>query len=146
MPKQQIRAIAICIFRNQNRILVFEGYDSVKNEVFYRPLGGGIEFGEHSSEAVKREIKEESDVEICELSFLGSIENIFFLNDRRGHEFVQVYDANFKNPEYYNQSTFEATEANGSKLKVVWKDLDFFNNDNAPLYPIGLLEILLKQT
>jgi hypothetical protein len=42
----QIRPIALCVFHNNNRILVFEGYDKAKDEIFYRPLGGGIEFGE----------------------------------------------------------------------------------------------------
>jgi len=44
-----IRSIAICVFRHKNHILVAEGYDPVKDEYFYRPLGGGIEFGETSA-------------------------------------------------------------------------------------------------
>lgn len=39
MGKEQIRPIAICVFRRDNRILVGEGYDPVKKESFYRPLG-----------------------------------------------------------------------------------------------------------
>jgi hypothetical protein len=42
----QIRSVSLCIFLNKNRILVFEGYDKIKGETFYRPLGSGIEFGE----------------------------------------------------------------------------------------------------
>jgi hypothetical protein len=38
-----IRVIAICVFRNGNRILVGDGYDPTKGEVFYRPPGGRIE-------------------------------------------------------------------------------------------------------
>ena len=146
MSQNRIRPIAICVFRHHNRILVFEGYDSVKNEVFYRPLGGGIEFSEHSSVAIQREIKEELGAEICDLSFLGSVENIFFLNDRHGHEFVQVWDASFVDPEFYGYSSFEATEANGLKLKVVWKDVKFFEEGKAPLYPTGLLELLTEKS
>jgi len=146
MSQSHIRPIAICVFRHQNRILVFEGYDSVKNEVFYRPLGGGIEFGEHSSETIQREIKEELGAEICDLSFLGSVENIFFLNNKRGHELVQVYDASFVNPEFYGYSSFEAIEANGLKLKVVWKDVKFFEAGKAPLYPTGLLALLTAKS
>ena len=146
MSQNQIRPIAICVFRHHNRILVFEGYDSVKNELFYRPLGGGIEFGEHSSEAIQREIKEELGAEVCDLSFLGSVENIFFINNRRGHEFVQVYDAKFRDPKFYNNHSFEATEANGSKLKVMWKDIKFFEKGEIPLYPTGLLELLKEKS
>ena len=142
MTRSKIRPIAICVFRHQNRILVFEGYDYANDQIFYRPLGGGVEFGEHSSATVAREIKEELGAEICNLSFLGSIENIFSCNDRAGHEFIQVYDAEFVDPQFYHQESPEAYEADGSRLKVMWKDIEFFTDGKAPLYPTGLLELL----
>ena len=40
-----IRVIAICLFRHDDRILVFEGFDEVKGTHFYRPLGGGVDVG-----------------------------------------------------------------------------------------------------
>lgn len=143
MSDHRIRPIAICVFQHQNKILVFEAYDTVKNEVFYRPLGGSIEFGEHSSIAVKREIKEELGADICNLSFLGSIENIFECDGKPGHEFVQVYEADFSDPEFYQRESFDAFEDDGSELKVVWKEIKFFKNGKAPLYPTGLLELLI---
>jgi len=140
--QNRIRPIAICVFRHHGRILVFEGYDSVKQETFYRPLGGAIEFGEYSSVAVRREIKEELGAEICNLFFLGSIENIFSCNDIAGHEIVQVYEADFVDPKFYQMDSLEAYEDDGSELKVFWKEIEFFKQGKAPLYPIGLLELL----
>ena len=49
----KIRPLALCIFLHQNKILVAEGYDPKKNQIFYRPLGGGIEFGERSNDQMK---------------------------------------------------------------------------------------------
>jgi 8-oxo-dGTP pyrophosphatase MutT (NUDIX family) len=144
MTQNRIRPIAICVFLHQNRILVFEAYDSIKKEIFYRPLGGAIEFGEHSSIAIKREIKEELGAEICNLSFVGSIENIFECDGKPGHEFVQVYQAEFVDLEFYQHESFEAFEDDGSKFKVIWMDIDIFKNGKAPLYPTGLLELLEK--
>ena len=43
MKKNRIRPLAICVFRNRGRILVNESHDPVKDEYFFRPLGGGIE-------------------------------------------------------------------------------------------------------
>ncbi|MCA9941424.1 MAG: NUDIX domain-containing protein, partial [Anaerolineales bacterium] len=58
-----IRPLVICLFRHKNHILVMEGYDPVKQQTFYRPLGGGIEFGEHSAIALRRELREELGAE-----------------------------------------------------------------------------------
>ncbi len=44
MP-EQIRPLVICLFWQGQRILVAKGYDPLKREQFFRPLGGGIEFG-----------------------------------------------------------------------------------------------------
>ena len=87
-----IRPIALCVFKNNNRILVFEGHDSIRDETYYRPLGGGIEFGESGEVAVRREIMEELHSEIRELKHLGYLENIFTHNGNTGHEIVMIYD------------------------------------------------------
>ena len=50
--------------KKENKILVSEGNDKVKNETFYRSIGGGIEFLENSKDALKREFKKELNIEI----------------------------------------------------------------------------------
>jgi hypothetical protein len=66
------------------------------------------------------------------------------VNGRPGHEFVQVYDAEFMDQKFYKMELIEGYEANGSELKVIWKDIAFFQNGEAPLFPNGLLELLEK--
>lgn len=138
----QIRPIAICVFRNNNRILVFEGYDSIKDETYYRPLGGGIEFGESGEEAIRREVMEELHSEIEELQHLGFLENIFVHNGKMGHEIAMVYDGVLKESRLYEQAEMEVEEANGERIRVVWKRLDEFGAGRSILYPDGLLELL----
>lgn len=142
MTSDRIRPVALVVFRQQNRILVFTGYDSIKKQIFYRPLGGGIEFGEHSSMTIQREIKEELGAEIGNLVFLGSLESIYTYNGRPGHELVQVYQADFVEPHFYQCQSFDAMEDDGCPMKVLWKELEFFKAGRAALYPTGLLELL----
>jgi 8-oxo-dGTP pyrophosphatase MutT (NUDIX family) len=137
-----IRPIAICVFRNNNRILVFEGHDSIKGETFYRPLGGGIEFGEYSEAAVRREIMEELHSEIEDLKYLGMVENVFVHDGKTGHEFVMIYDGALKTSGLYEQAEMEVIEANGEKVRALWKSLDEFGEGKSILYPTGLLEML----
>ncbi len=141
----QIRPITICTFSHNGSILVFEGYDPSKDEVFYRPLGGGIEFGEYSRAALIREIREEIEAEITHVRYLGTLENIFINNKNAGHEIVQVYDAEFVDWSLYEQDETIGHEDDGTPFKIVWKSLVDFEDDDCRLYPDGLLELLQQQ-
>ena len=48
-----IRPIALAVPRRGDDLLVFEGHDPTKGQTFYRPLGGGIDFGETAEAAVR---------------------------------------------------------------------------------------------
>jgi 8-oxo-dGTP pyrophosphatase MutT (NUDIX family) len=140
-----IRPLAICVFSHQERILVAEGYDPVKGQLFYRPLGGGIEFGERSQEALVRELREELGAEVAGLRYLGTLENIFTFAGEVGHEIVLVYDGRLADEGYYTQESVQGFEVEMSEpFTAVWKALAFFQGEDAPpLYPDGLLELLL---
>ena len=146
MKKKRIRPLAICVFRNDDRILVAEGYDSVKDQHFYRPLGGGIEFGEPSVETICRELMEEIHVEVEResLRYLGAVENIFMFNGAPGHEIVLIYDGALKDPELYTQAILYGAEADGERVCAIWKRIDEFGPGKSILYPNGLLELLEK--
>ena len=60
-----IRAKAVCVCRQGDRILVNAAADTVKGETFYGPLGGGVEFGERAADAIRREMFEEIGVELA---------------------------------------------------------------------------------
>lgn len=143
MKKNRIRPLAICVFRNNGRILVAEGYDPVKKQTFYRPLGGAIEFGERSEDTVRRELMEEIGAEVGDAWYLGTLENIFVFNGAPGHEIVQVYDGVLTEPGLYEQAVIEGREADvDESFKAVWMQLDEFVGGRSVLYPTGLLELL----
>lgn len=136
-----IRVIAICTFMRDNRILVFEAFDAVKETPFYRPLGGGVDPGETSADALIREIREELDQEITDLRLLGVLESIFTVGKRAGHEIVFVYDGRFCNETLYDQPALTVHEATG-KVQAVWRDLTSFDNYHR-LVPEKLLALLM---
>ncbi len=144
--KQRIRALALCVFRRDDKIFVAAGYDSVKKQTYYRPLGGGIEFGEPAHATVAREIREEIQAEVSQLKYLGTLENIFVYNSDMGHEIVLIFDGSFvdhdRNSDDY---TVEGTDDGKILFTGEWKSLDYFRQGHAPLYPDGLLQLLDAQ-
>lgn len=135
------RPLVICLFSNNGRILADKAKDSVKDQVFYRPLGGMIEFGEHSADALKREIFEETKQEIKNLKYLGALENIFTYEGKEGHEIVLVYDAEFVNPEMYEKEEIEVTEGLINS-KAYWLPVNDCKEGKFRVYPDGITDLL----
>ena len=94
-PEARIRVIAICLVLHEDHLLMAEGYDSVKDEVFYRALGGEVEFGETAARAAARELREELGRDVVVGDLLGVIENRFTLRGEPGHEIVFEFLAAF---------------------------------------------------
>ena len=141
MEEGRIRASTICVIRHGDRILAAPGYAGNKG-VFYRPLGGEIDFGEHSSEAIRRELREEIGVEITEPGYLGVIENFYTLYDVPQHELVIVYEADLTDSSLYEVSSMQGEEG-GRAFAVEWVSLSEFTEGRASLFPDGLLDMIV---
>jgi ADP-ribose pyrophosphatase YjhB (NUDIX family) len=137
-----IRVIAICVFRDGNRILIAEGVDDVNRSRFARPLGGAVEEGETSRQAVVREIREELGQNVIELRLLGVLENIFEHRGRPAHEVVFVYDGRLEDASLYDVPEIPMCEA-GWSSQAKWRGLDSSDSD-CPLVPEGLLALLTQ--
>ena len=138
MTQRRIRPTALAVIREDDRILVFEAHDSVKGETFYRPLGGGIEFGELGEEAIRRELVEELGIEAASARYLRMLENVFVYEGKPGHELVLVYEVELAGE--VPPTPFTVLDSDDP---VVWMPLAALAEDGAPpLYPDGLLELL----
>lgn len=137
-----IRPVALAVPRRGSDILVFEARDATKNETFYRPLGGGIEFGETAEAALRREMREELAVEIDDVHLLGVLENLFHAFGRDGHEIVFVFGCRVSDAAIYERDVVgEVLDDPGTR--VLWRPLDSFTA-RAPLYPAGLTKMLTR--
>jgi len=141
-----IKPKAICVFSNENKILVSEYYHYETGEPFYRPLGGNIDFAEDSKQALKREIQEELQADIYQVELLDVIENIYYYKEKYSHEIMFVYDGTFQDESFYEMDEFEAFEKTDERtFKVKWKSLEDFILGDDILYPRGLLELLVDK-
>jgi 8-oxo-dGTP pyrophosphatase MutT (NUDIX family) len=139
MRPERIRPIAICVCRDRERILVTEFFE--KGRLYYRPLGGTIEFGERGEETVRREFREEINADLTEVRYLGTLENIYTDGEMRGHEIVLVYDGRLTDISFYKKEVIQGDEL-GVSFRAVWKRLDEFGSGKPPVYPDGLLALI----
>ena len=143
MDKTRIRPISVCLFHHENLILVSKGFDTVKQNYYYRPLGGGIEYGESSREAVVREIREELGVEIENVRLLGVLENIFIYEGQQGHEIVFVFDAEFVDKSLYQLDEIDGYEQEATiSFKAKWYSLNENEKNGGRLVPEALEKML----
>lgn len=136
---KEIRPIVLGIAKKNNQILVSEGFDKVKNQTFYRCLGGGIEFLETSEAALKREYKEELNIDIDIEDYCGLTENIFTYEGKNGHELILFYNIKIKEEDI--KERYHIIDDN-AETDAYWIDIDEFKNKNKILYPEQILKFL----
>ena len=134
-----IRPVVLGIAKKDNKLLVSKGYDKIKNQFFYRCLGGGIEFQETSIEALKREFKEEIDIDIEIEDYCGLAENIFTFQGKKGHELVLLYNIKIKDEDY--KEKYHMIDDDGED-EAVWVDIDDFKSKKKILYPNEIFKYL----
>jgi putative intracellular protease/amidase/ADP-ribose pyrophosphatase YjhB (NUDIX family) len=143
---RKIRPLALALIQNEKgQILLHKAVDHSKNETFYRPLGGGIEFHESGKIAVEREIEEELNLKSRSGELLTTFENIFVYEGRPGHEMVMLFPVKFEDPTAYNRNEMDIVESGKVINKAVWRTVAEIELEGAKLYPNGLKEALARQ-
>ena len=143
MPHKEgkIRVLALGLIRDSDRVFVSVGFDPVKKQTFYRAMGGGVDFGEHSLDALKREFLEEINAEITNIKYLGCLENVFVYSGKQGHEVIQLYECDFVESKFYQREEIKFNEGKRQKT-ALWVNVDRFRSGELHLVPEQFLDYL----
>ena len=146
-PPPRIRAISLALIRRPSNgdWLAVRGEDTRKGEVFYRPPGGGVEFGESSQDAACREMLEEFAALVQPIRLLGTAENIFTYLGNPGHEIVFLWECRFVDERFYAQDEIVIADDDGNRAPAHWIDPDDLAAQGIALYPDSLPEILKQK-
>ena len=140
-----IKAKALCIFRHQDQVLLSYGYDPSKDETYLRPIGGSIEFGETSAQAIEREVLEEINQQITKPKLLVVLENLFTFDGQQGHEIVFVYDAEFIDSVLYTEIEIHGCETSGLSYIAQWLSREQIELNQYPVYPTWIEQWLFPE-
>ena len=130
---RMIHTKAMCVIVHDGKLLATRGFDEVKNENFYRLIGGGVHFQELAIDALKRELKEELETELENVSFLKVVESIFTYMGNPGHEVVFIYSADLTRRDLYEKE--EIPIADHPSTIAVWVPIADIVSGDAKLYP-----------
>ena len=132
--KDKIRIKALCLFVHDDKVLAGKGGDRTTGEEFYRLLGGTVDFQERSEEAIRREIREELECEIENLTLLEVLENIFTFEGQYGHEITFLFKGDLGNRSFYDQDKIHIVE-NDYEFDALWIPIREVLEGKAVLYP-----------
>lgn len=129
------------VIKKGDKILV---HHTIGSEHFTLP-GGRVKEGESSIEAIKREIKEELNIETEYIRAVSIIENFFEMKGKQYHEILMTHELKFKEEEIYNKESYEPAEIDKKdKLEFFWikvKDIEQMN-----FVPNAMKEILKNES
>ena len=135
-PLIRTKAMAVLLnaARTHQAVIRFTGSPKDPRH-FHRLVGGGVELGERSVDAVVREIGEELGTTLCEPRLLGVLENLFVYEGEPGHEIVFVYAGELADPAVI-PAVGGWFQDNGVPMFVEWRAVDDTGHE-WPLYPGG---------
>jgi ADP-ribose pyrophosphatase YjhB (NUDIX family) len=127
------------IRRPRDGALLVSEESNPEGDVFHRPLGGHVEFGEYAADTLHREFGEEIGQQITDLRLAGVLQNIFSWGGATEHEIVFVFTAGFADPAAYEVHEQPILDAR-IPAKVIWRSQAA---DRPPFYPEGVAELAL---
>jgi ADP-ribose pyrophosphatase YjhB (NUDIX family) len=139
----KVKAFAVLLNSARDAHLVWRGSDETKVPAhFHRLLGGHVDFGEATIDAIRREILEETAAELAEPRLVGVLENRFVYQDVPGHEIVFVYAGQLDPPGPVPVSGRWLTD-NDAPVWAEWRPVHA-EPTAPPLYPDGVQRLIAQ--
>ena len=140
-PQPRLRVKSLALIWRGDEILVCAIPDDTGAIKGWRPLGGTVEFGEHTEITVVRELAEELAATVETTQLLTVIENIYTHAGQQGHEIAFIYTVSLDHAGLASADEF-IVDDEGTRFACVWVPVSKFTTGTETLFPDGLLSFL----
>lgn len=138
-----IRFVALGAVYRGDELLVFEGELPETGETYYRLLGGGVEFSEHSRDAVTREFHEELGVAFTDPVLVDTFERVFTFDAETEHEVWRVYEGRIAENWPYERDSFTFVEPESDTEHLArWMPIESLRDEETTFYSSAVLDAL----
>ena len=140
MHNNHIRVSARGLVWRDDELLVARDEKPGEDKPFYYPVGGAVEFGEYSEDALRREFEEELGVSLTNVTYRETYEGLFTFDGNPAHELWRVYEAEIVEAWPYEQDEFSGYEAEfDEEIECFWKRPAEFSEGKETFYPEQIL-------
>ena len=137
-----IQSVSLGLICREEKILCYHVKDKISKDIFFRLIGGHIDFGESADLALEREFKEEVNQDIKIIEKLDVFENIYFYNGNNCHEFVSLFLVDFLDPDMYKINCIKGSEGPDRTYEANWYHVNDFKKGEKTLYPPRILNYI----
>lgn len=123
-----------CVLECKGKILLHHGLC----DDFWNLVGGRIKAGEHSLAALKREMKEELNLDIENAKLINVSENFFNYDNKNYHEIMFVYYAKLESCEFENKQDFKSID--NDKIIYHWYTREEIKKINCK--PVAIYDLI----
>ena len=131
----------VVIRRPRDGALLVSEEANPSGELFHRPLGGHVEFGEYALDTVHREFREEIGQALTGVRLASVRENFFVWGGATKHEIVFVVAAGFAVESAYEVGEQAILDA-PNRTRVIWRPPGAVS---PPLYPEGVADLAVAR-
>ena len=137
----QVFKAMVVIRRPRDGALLVSEEANPAGELFHRPLGGHVEFGEYARDTVHREFREEIGQALTGVRLAGVLENISSGVAPRSATIVFVFTGAFADEAAYEIPEQAIADDHG-RARVIWRTP---GAAHPPLYPVGVAPMAADQ-
>jgi hypothetical protein len=143
-PPPVIQVMAYCIIRRNHEMLLRRQAMQTPGDILFYPVGGALQVGEYSWDAVRRQVPSALGSSAKNLTFMGPNEFIGQQEGRLFHQIIFLFEAELANSDLYHRPQIKGQGPDQQPCLYTWHSPADFRRHRHWHLPESLIDLLLN--